>query len=581
MKSNGAGAEDGFGSLGIPEMLVRSLSAMGADVPTPVQRAAIPAALTGRDVAVVAATGTGKTLAYLLPVAKRLVDEPPPKVRGRPVDPRRRLRALVLCPTRELAQQVAREAAQLFRGSVLRTTAVYGKSPLAPQRDVVEEGVDLLVGTPGRVRELCELDAISLAFVQQCVLDEADRMLDMGFLPQAKEILSRAPESRQLLFYTATMPRQVETVVEEMLKDPQRVDLVGRERSKVSGTPETRSDLGQHLHDIDDEAKTALTVALIKDGKRRGVMVFCRTRRRAGWVAAALRRHEVKTVLIHGDRSQRQRQEALAAFAAGKADVVVATDVASRGLHVPAARCVINYDVPLLPEEYVHRVGRAGHGGGTAEAFTLRCPSDMERWMHVERAMRVKLVPEKAPAFGAYMRTRDGFAPDSEGEFRPGMRAPMQGARPEAARPGVARQGAPRAGASRSGAPRPASSRPGAPRQDSARTGPARAGSARSGAAPHGGGRFDARRAPTKSKRPAPRPGATRGLVDPTAAESETTGRSLASMIMHAPSAARRNKKRIQKGPAKQKRTANQRGKQRKAPITKGQKPGGGVKRAS
>jgi ATP-dependent RNA helicase RhlE len=489
-------------------------------------------------------------------VAKRLIDEPPPKMRGRPVDPRRRLRALVLCPTRELAQQVAREAAQLFRGSVLRTTAVYGKSPLAPQRDVVEEGVDLLVGTPGRVRELCELDAISLAFVQQCVLDEADRMLDMGFLPQAKEILSRAPESRQLLFYTATMPRQVETVVEEMLKDPQRVDLVGRERSKVSGTPEARSDLGQHLHDIDDEAKTALTVALIKDGKRRGVMVFCRTRRRAGWVAAALRRHEVKTVLIHGDRSQRQRQEALAAFAAGKADVVVATDVASRGLHVPAARCVINYDVPLLPEEYVHRVGRAGHGGGTAEAFTLRCPSDMERWMHVERAMRVKLVPEKAPAFGAYMRTRDGFAPDSEGDFRPGMRAPMQGARAGAARQDSARQ-------------------------DSARKGPSRAGSARSGAAPHGGGRIDTRRAPTKSKRPAPRPGATRGLVDPTAAEAETTGRSLASMIMHAPSAARRNKKRIQKGPAKQKRTANQRGKQRKAPITKGQKPGGGVKRAS
>ena len=576
MKSNGAGAEDGFGSLGIPEMLVRSLSAMGADVPTPVQRAAIPAALTGRDVAVVAATGTGKTLAYLLPVAKRLIDEPPPKMRGRPVDPRRRLRALVLCPTRELAQQVAREAAQLFRGSVLRTTAVYGKSPLAPQRDVVEEGVDLLVGTPGRVRELCELDAISLAFVQQCVLDEADRMLDMGFLPQAKEILSRAPESRQLLFYTATMPRQVETVVEEMLKDPQRVDLVGRERSKVSGTPEARSDLGQHLHDIDDEAKTALTVALIKDGKRRGVMVFCRTRRRAGWVAAALRRHEVKTVLIHGDRSQRQRQEALAAFAAGKADVVVATDVASRGLHVPAARCVINYDVPLLPEEYVHRVGRAGHGGGTAEAFTLRCPSDMERWMHVERAMRVKLVPEKAPAFGAYMRTRDGFAPDSEGEFRPGMRAPMQGARPSAAR-----HGAPRAGSPRADSPRQGASRPGAPRQESARTGPSRPGSARSGATPHGGGRIDTRRAPTKSKRPAPRPGATRGLVDPTAAESETTGRSLASMIMHAPAAARRNKKRIQKGPAKQKRTANQRGTQRKAPITKGQKPGGGVKRAS
>jgi len=210
----------------------------------------------------------------------------------------------------------------------------------------------------------------------------------------------------------------------------------------------------------------------------------------------------------------------------------------------------------------------------------------MERWMHVERAMRVRLVPEKAPAFGAYMRTRDGFAPDSEGELRPGMRAPMQGARPGAVRQGAVRQGAVRHGAVRHGAarqdaPRAGASRPGTLRQESARTGPARPGSARPGAAPHGGGRVDTRRAPTKSKRIAPRPGATRGLVDPTAAESETTGRSLASMIMHAPSAARRNKKRIQKGPAKQKRTANQRGKQRKAPITKGQKPGGGVKRAS
>ncbi|NBQ14646.1 MAG: hypothetical protein EBU31_08575, partial [Proteobacteria bacterium] len=176
---------------------------------------------------------------------------------------------------------------------------------------------------------------------------------------------------------------------------------------------------------------------------------------------------------------------------------------------------------------------------------------------------------EKAPAFGAYMRTRDGFAPDSEGELRPGMRAPMQGARPGAVRHGAVRHGAVRHGAARQDAPRAGASRPGTLRQESARTGPARPGSARPGAAPHGGGRVDTRRAPTKSKRIAPRPGATRGLVDPTAAESETTGRSLASMIMHAPSAARRNKKRIQKGPAKQKRTANQRGKQRKAPITK------------
>jgi ATP-dependent RNA helicase RhlE len=387
---------------------------MGAAMPTPAQRAAIPAAARGGDLAVVAATGTGKTLAYLVPVAMRLLAEPPVRVRGRPVDPRRRLRALVLCPTRELAQQVAKEAERLFRGTVLRATAVYGKSAIAPQRERVEHGIDLLVGTPGRVRELCELDVLSLAFVQQCVLDEADRMLDMGFLPQAKEILSRAPESRQLLFFTATMPRPVETVVEEMLRAPERIDLVGRERARVEGTPERRTDLGQHLFDLPDEAKTAVTVALVKDGKRRGVMVFCRTRRRAGWVAGALRRHAVRTVLIHGDRSQRQRQEALEAFASGHADVVVATDVAARGLHVPAARTVINYDVPLLPEEYVHRVGRAGHGGGTAEAFTFRCPADRERWSHVEGAMRVELTPSAPPAHREYLRMQDRVAPDTE-----------------------------------------------------------------------------------------------------------------------------------------------------------------------
>jgi ATP-dependent RNA helicase RhlE len=425
-----------FAALGVPALLCGSLARMGATMPTPAQRAAIPAAARGGDLAVVAATGTGKTLAYLVPVAMRLLAEPPVRVRGRPVDPRRRLRALVLCPTRELAQQVAKEAERLFRGTVLRAVAVYGKSAIAPQRERVEHGVDLLVGTPGRVRELCELDVLSLAFVQQCVLDEADRMLDMGFLPQAKEILSRAPESRQLLFFTATMPRPVETVVEEMLRAPERIDLVGRERARVEGTPERRTDLGQHLFDLPDEAKTAVAVALVKDGKRRGVMVFCRTRRRAGWVASALRRHGVRTVLIHGDRSQRQRQEALEAFAAGHADVVVATDVAARGLHVPAARTVINYDVPLLPEEYVHRVGRAGHGGGTAEAFTFRCPADRERWAHVEGAMRVELEPSAPPAHREYLRMQDRVAPDAEaprpkprGAARPGRRKDAGSAR--------------------------------------------------------------------------------------------------------------------------------------------------------
>ena len=525
MAPSDVAAGTGFGSLGIPAHLVASLARMGAERPTPIQREAVPAAMRGGDIAAVAATGTGKTLAYLLPVAARLLAEPPPRAKGRPVDPRRRLRALVLCPTRELAQQVAREAALLFRGSVLRATAVYGKSPLSPQRDAVREGVDLLVGTPGRVRELCELDAASLAFVQQVVLDEADRMLDMGFLPQAKEILSRAPESRQLLFFTATMPRPVEAVVEEMLRDPVRIDLVGKERGRVEGTPEARRDLGQHLFDVPDAAKTAVTVALVKDGKRRGVMVFCRTRRRAGWVAAALRKHEVRTVLIHGDRSQRQRQEALAAFAAGKADVVVATDVAARGLHVPAARTVVNYDVPLLPEEYVHRVGRAGHGGGTAESFTFRCPADADRWHQVERLTRARVEPSAPPRHQDYLRPQDRLAPDAEGED---------------ARPGARGHGA------RGG-----------------RTGPSRG---------------------VHAKAKAQRTGAKRtsrgGAVSPRRDDEPTPERTLADMIRRAPAALKRRKRREQQGPAAA-RGALGRGTQRKAPIAKGQKPGGGVRKGS
>ncbi|MBL9141008.1 MAG: DEAD/DEAH box helicase, partial [Phycisphaerae bacterium] len=237
-----ANTPEGFAALGVIPQLVQALARAGAETPTRPQRAGIPPALEGRDLTVVAHTGTGKTLAYLVPLAQRLLEQPPPRKRGRPVDPRRRLRALVLCPTRELAQQVAKDAQQLLKGSVLRAGAVYGKSPLPPQRAMVKAGLDLLVGTPGRIRELCDLDALSLAFVQQVVMDEADRMLDMGFLPQAKDLLERAPASRQLLFYTATLPRPVEKLVQEFLRDPVRCDLSKGAPAAVTGTPSPRND---------------------------------------------------------------------------------------------------------------------------------------------------------------------------------------------------------------------------------------------------------------------------------------------------------------------------------------------------
>jgi ATP-dependent RNA helicase RhlE len=432
---------DGFAGLGLSAQLVTALEHMGAEDPTRVQRMAIPPALTGRDLAAVAPTGTGKTLAYLTPLAQRLLREPPPRKRGQPVDPRRRLRALVLCPTRELAQQVAREAQQLLRGSVLRADAVYGKSALPPQRAVVRKGLDLLVGTPGRVRELCEEDSLSLAFVRQVVMDEADRMLDMGFLPQAQELLSRTPASRQLLFFTATMPRPIEKLVEEMLRDPVRVDVSQGAPARVVGTPNPRQESDHLLYDVADEHKSALTVALVKDAQRKGVIVFCRTRRRAGWVAQAMRRHGISTALLHGDRSQRQRQQALDEFARGEARVLVATDVAARGLHVPVVRTVVNYDVPLMPEDYVHRVGRAGHGGGFAEAISFRTAADAPRWSRVQRAARIEVSPTVPPKFQAYLHPAMVRAPDTERpapKKRPGKKEERAKRREAAANPSLA-----------------------------------------------------------------------------------------------------------------------------------------------
>lgn len=371
----------------------------------------MPAALAGADVIGLAPTGTGKTLGYVLPVAHQLLESPPPIVRGtkgrsggkrpRRVDPRTRLRAVVLCPTRELAQQVAKDALAVTKGSLLRVGAVWGKSALAPQREQISRGLDLLVGTPGRVRELLDLDALSLAHVRHVVIDECDRMLDLGFLPQVEAILDRMPPERQVLLLSATLPPAVATLAASVMREPTRVEVGGHSRPAVH--------VRQALYRVDEVAKMALVLALIAGERRSGVIVFVRTRRRAGWVAQALRAHGVITALLHGDRSQAQREKALDDFAAGRAVALVATDVAARGLHIPATRAVINYDVPLLPEEYVHRVGRAGHGGGSAESLTLLAsdPAEEARWSRVASLARLDLRPTPAPDLTPWMRAKD------------------------------------------------------------------------------------------------------------------------------------------------------------------------------
>lgn len=402
-----------FASLGLHPTVDRAVRGLGFAEPTAIQASLVPAALAGGDIFGLAPTGTGKTLAFLLPVAHRLLSEPPPMEEGprkrlrsgkfrraaRRVDPRSRLRAIVLCPTRELAQQVAKDARELFKGTLLRVAAVWGKSALAPQREAIEEGVDLLVGTPGRVRELIELDALSLAYLRHAVVDEADRMLDLGFLPQVEALLDRMPENRQLILLSATCPPVIASLVERVLKQPTRIE------AGEHGRPARHVE--QTIWRITEERKTPLLLHVLADPTRTGVIVFTRTRRRAGWVAQALRNQKVATELFHGDRSQAQREKALATFAAGEARVLVATDVAARGLHVPATRTVVNYDLPVLPEEFVHRVGRAGHGGGFAESFSFVSDEDAVSRGRIEKLLKEPLRTQPAPDVSKFERKRE------------------------------------------------------------------------------------------------------------------------------------------------------------------------------
>ena len=375
---------------------------MGFTAPTPIQAVFIPEAVKGDgDLVGLAPTGTGKTLAYGIPLADHLLRNKPVETGGRRRDPRNRLRALVLVPTRELAQQVAEELRLLTRGSVLRVLAAYGKVSLLPQKEALAKGVDIVVATPGRARELIELDAMTLAHLERVVCDEADRMLDMGFLPQVEWVLSRAPEGRIKWLLSATLPKLVEDLVHTMLAKPRKIETGERNRAAVH--------LAHRRLLVDETLKTPALLSLLnQESLRRGIVVYCASRRRTGWVAGALRKHEVSAAVVHGDRSQLQREKALESFAHGRCRVLVATDVAARGLHVPGIKLVVNYDVPVSPEEWIHRVGRAGHGGGEGQSITFVSPEERVRWESVVQLAQPEWdsmqVPEDVSTF---MRDRD------------------------------------------------------------------------------------------------------------------------------------------------------------------------------
>ncbi|MDT8367909.1 MAG: DEAD/DEAH box helicase [Longimicrobiales bacterium] len=361
-----------FSALGLRSSLLRGIDDLGFSSPTPIQTQAIPPALAGRDVLACAATGSGKTAAFLLPVLDQLADT----AKGT-------TRALVLAPTRELALQILADFNDLARHTRLTGAAIHGGVGMGPQERALKQGVDVIVATPGRLLDHFQRGNAPLRGLEVLVLDEADRMLDMGFLPDIKRVLRHVPRPKQTLFFSATMPPAIEKLTRELLTDPATVALQ-RKAAPASGVTQT-------VYPVPAAQKGALLVELLRSEGMDDALVFTRTKHGANRLTKLLNKHGVSAERIHGNRSQNQRTKALAGFQAGDFQVLVATDVASRGIDVEELGHVVNYDLPTVPEDYIHRVGRTARAGETGDAFTFVTPEDEPEMSRIERAIGAKL----------------------------------------------------------------------------------------------------------------------------------------------------------------------------------------------
>jgi ATP-dependent RNA helicase RhlE len=371
-----------FKSLGLSEPVLRGIQAAGYTDPTPIQLRAIPAVLSGRDLIASAQTGTGKTAAFALPILTRLLasSASAPARRG-PSSPR----VLVLEPTRELAAQVETAFRDFARFTPLRTLAVYGGVGYGHQRAEIARGVDIIAATPGRLMDYLQDRTLGLGELSILVLDEVDRMLDMGFLPVVRDIISRCPRQRQTLFFSATVPPEIQSVASFALRNPERVEI-GANR------PVTKS-VNHGLYPVSSDQKFDLLLALLGQAGFDCVLVFTRTKHGADKIARKLKSANHAVAVLHSNRSQSQRLEALEGFKSGRYEVMVATDIAARGIDVAGVTHVINYDVPENPEDYVHRIGRTGRAQAVGDAFTLVTPEDVGKIRDIQRFIGQK-IPE-------------------------------------------------------------------------------------------------------------------------------------------------------------------------------------------
>jgi ATP-dependent RNA helicase RhlE len=367
-----------FVELELSDSLLRAVRQEGYDVATPIQTQAIPPILAGRDLLGCAQTGTGKTAAFALPTLERLaIGGQPPRERGRPI------RALVLAPTRELAAQIGESFRAYGRFTGLRHTVIFGGVGQMPQVRAIQHGVDVLVATPGRLLDLMNQGFVRLDRVEILILDEADQMLDMGFIHDLRRIVARVPRQRQTLLFSATMPEEIRRLADQWLSDPVEV------RVAPQATPAER--VAQSVYFVERPAKAALLARYLREQNAGRTLVFTRTKHGADKLVRVLTQHGLRAAAIHGNKSQSARQQVLAQFKSPHPPILVATDIAARGLDIDGVSHVVNYDLPLTPEVYVHRIGRTGRAGADGIALTLCDREERGMLREIERLTRQRL----------------------------------------------------------------------------------------------------------------------------------------------------------------------------------------------
>jgi len=373
-----------FTNLGLSEPLLKSIKEQGYDTPTPIQQQAIPVVIAGKDVLAAAQTGTGKTAGFTLPLLERLS-------RIKPNMHKKQIRALVLTPTRELAAQVAESIETYGRHMPYTSTVIFGGVGINPQLAAIRKGVDIVIATPGRLLDIAGQKGIDFSALECLILDEADRMLDMGFINDIKKLMKLMPEKRQTLLFSATFSPEIKTLASGLLKDPVLVE-VARENT-------TADQIKQVVHFVDKRRKRELLSQLIKIKDWRQVLVFTRTKHGANKLTKELEESGISAAAIHGNKSQGARTKALADFKANEIRVLVATDIAARGIDIDQLPHVVNYELPNVPEDYVHRIGRTGRAGQSGEAVSLVCIDEHELLKNIEKFIKSEIPKVDIPAF--------------------------------------------------------------------------------------------------------------------------------------------------------------------------------------